>query len=189
MIVAETASIFGELLLTDVMLSEAKSDDEKKAIICSVLDLAGRVLFQVTARAWFEQSLYNAIKQGEYLNYETVCKYWIAARNKTYGNVVEWFDEMETEWAVTPHYYIANFRFYNYPYVYAQLFVYALYQEYLKEGKEFVPKFKQILSAGSSISPTELGKVIGVDVADPSLWKLGMKQYERFVEDLEKMAK
>jgi oligoendopeptidase F len=188
MIVAETASIFGELLLTDVLLSEAKSDDEKKTIICSVLDLAGRVIFQVTARAWFEQSLYNAIKQGEYLNYETVCKNWIAARNKTYGNVVEWFDEMETEWAVTPHYYMANFRFYNYPYVYAQLFVYALYQKYLKEGKEFVPKFKQILSAGSSISPKEIGKVIGIDVADPSFWKLGMKQYEHFVEDLEKIA-
>jgi oligoendopeptidase F len=188
MIVAETASTFGELLLTDVLLSEARSDEEKKAIICSVLDLAGRVIFQVTARTWFEQSLYNAIKQEEYLNYETICKYWIAARNKTYGNAVEWFNEMEAEWTVTPHYYMANFRFYNYPYVYAQLFVYALYQKYLKESEEFVPKFEKILSAGSSISPVEIGKIIGIDVTDPAFWKLGMKQYEHFVEELEKIV-
>lgn len=189
MIVAETASIFGELLLTDLLLSEAKSEEEKKTIICSVLDAAGRVLFQVTARAWFEQSLYNVIKQGEYLNYETICKYWIAARGKTYGNVVEWFDEMQAEWTVTPHYYLANFRFYNYPYVYAQLFVYALYQKYLKEGKNFVPKFEKVLSAGSSISPKEIGKIVGFDITDPDFWKLGVKQYEHFVKELEKTVK
>lgn len=188
MIVAETASTFGELLLTDLLLNEAKSDEEKKTIICSVLDVAGRTIFQVTARAWFEQNLYNAIKQGEYLNYETICKYWIASRNKIFRNVVEWFDEMEAEWTVTPHYFLANFRFYNYPYVYAQLFVYALCQKYLEEGKTFVPKFKKILSAGSSISPVEIGKTVDIEVSDPSFPKLGMKQYERFVKELEKIV-
>lgn len=188
MTVAETASTFGELLLTDLLLGEAKSDEEKKVIICSVLDGAGRVIYQVTARAWFEQNLYNMIKQGQYLNYENICKYWIAARDKTYGNTVEWFDEMETEWVVTPHYYMANFRFYNYPYVYAQLFVYALYQKYLEEGENFVPKFEKILSAGSSISPIEIGKIVGLDLTDPDFWKLGIKQYEHFVKELEKIV-
>ena len=83
---------------------------------------------------------------------------------------------------------MANFRFYSYPYVYAQLFVYALYQEYLKEGKAFVPKFKRVLSAGSSISPVEIGKIVGLDVAAAQFWELGLKQYERFVEELEKIA-
>jgi oligoendopeptidase F len=189
MIVAETASIFGELLLTDLLLSETKSDEEKKAILCSVLDVAGRVIFQVTARACFEQNMYSAIKQGEYLNYETICRYWVAARDKTYGNFVEWFDEVEAEWTVTPHYYMANFRFYNYPYVYAQLFVYALYQKYLEEGEKFVPKFEKILSAGSSISPIEIGKIVSIDITNPDFWKLGMKQYKHFVEELEKVVR
>jgi len=189
MIVAETASIFGELLLTDLLLSEAKSDKEKKAIICRVLDEAGMATFQVTARAWFEKSLYNAIKQEEFLDYKTICKYWISARDKIYGGTVEWFDEMEAEWTMKPHYYMANFRFYNYPYVYAQMFVYALYRKYLEEGKGFVPKFKKILSAGSSISSVEIGKIVGLDVTDPSFWKLGMKQYEHFIEELEKIVK
>jgi oligoendopeptidase F len=189
MIVAETASTFGELLLTDLLLNTAKSDREKKAIICLILDNACMTIFQVTARAWFEQSLYKAIKQGEFLDYKTICKYWTDARDKIYGDTVEWFPEMEAEWTMKPHYYMANFRFYNYPYVYAQLFVYALYQKYLQEGRKFVPKFKKILSAGSSMSPVETAKLVGLDVTDPSFWKLGMKQLEHFVDELEKIVK
>jgi oligoendopeptidase F len=188
MIVAETASIFGELLLTDLLLGKAKSNMQKKAIICLILDEAGMSTFQVTARAWFEQSLYNAVKKGEYLDYNTICKHWTTARNKIYGNTVKWFKEMDAEWTMKPHYYLANFRFYNYPYVYAQMFVYALYQKYIEEGKDFVPKFKKILSAGSSTSPVEIGKTVGVDVTDPSCWKLGMKQFERFIKQLEKIV-
>lgn len=189
MVVAETASIFGELLLTDLLLSRAKSDEEKKIIISLVLDEAGMSAFQVTARAWFEQSLYDAIKHGEYLEYRTICKHWVKARNKIYGDAVEWFPEMEAEWTMKPHYYMANFRFYNYPYVYAQMFVYALYQKYIEEGKTFVPKFKKALSAGSSISPVQIGKTVGLNVKDPDFWKLGMKRFEHFIKELEKIAK
>jgi oligoendopeptidase F len=96
---------------------------------------------------------------------------------------------MEAEWTMKPHYYFANFRFYNYPYVYAQMFVYALYWKYLQEGKTFVPKLKKILSAGSSISSMEIGRIVGLDVTDPSFWRLGMKQYEYFIEELEKIIK
>ena len=188
MVAAETASIFGELLVTDLLLSEAKTDSEKKAIISRVLDGAGMATFQVTARVWFEQSLYDAIKRGEFLDYKTICRFWTAARDRTYGDAVEWFDVMEAEWTMKPHYYMANFRFYNYPYVYAQMFVYALYQRFLEEGKAFVPKFKQVLSAGSSISPVEIGRIVGLDVTDPSFWGLGLKQYERFVGELEKVT-
>ncbi len=188
MIVAETASIFGELLLTDLLLSEVKSDLEKKVILCRVLDGAGRVIFSVTSRAWFEQTIYEAIKRGEYIDHKTACKYWVASRAKAYGDTVEWFSEMDSEWSITPHYYMANFRFYNYPYVYAQLFVYALYQKYLQEGKAFVPKMKQILSVGSKLSPIEIGKIIGFDVSSVEFWQLGMRQYEYFMKELEKIS-
>ena len=188
MIVAETASIFGELLLTDLLLSEVKSDLEKTVILCRVLDGAGRVVFSVTSRAWFEQNIYEAIRRGEYIDHKTVCKYWVASRAKAYGDTVEWFSEMDSEWSITPHYYMANFRFYNYPYVYAQLFVYALYQKYLQEGKAFVPKMKQILSIGSSLSPVEIGKIIGFDVSSVEFWQLGMRQYEYFMKELEKIG-
>ncbi|MHA1155945.1 MAG: M3 family oligoendopeptidase [Candidatus Heimdallarchaeota archaeon] len=189
MVVAETASIFGELLLTDLLMSKAQSDNEKKAIICQVLDGAGMAAFQVTARAWFEQDLYDAIKRGEYLDFKTISKYWTKNRDRIYGDDIEWLDEMEAEWTMKGHYYMSNFRFYNYPYVYAQMFVYALYQKYIEEGKDFVPKFKKVLSAGSSLSPIEIGKLVGLDVTDPDFWKLGMKRFEHFVNELEKLVK
>jgi len=187
MIVAETASIFGELLLTDLLLSQSKSNQERKAILCTVLDGAGLNILAVRG-AFFEYSLYDAIKRGEYLDYRTICRYWVETRDKIFGDAVEWLNETEASWTPTPHYYMPNFRFYNYPYVYAQLFVYALYQKYLEEGKEFVPKFKKALSAGCSISPVDIGKIVGLDVTDAHFWGLGLKRYEQFVEELEKIV-
>ncbi len=189
MIVAETASIFGELLVTDLLLSEAQTDNEKIAIFAQVLDGAGMAAFQVTARAWFEQDLYDAIKRGEFLDYKTICKYWTKNRDRIYGDAIDWLDVMEAEWTMKVHYYMPNFRFYNYPYVYGQMFVYALYQKYLDEGKDFVPKFKKVLAAGSSISPKEIGEILGLDVTDPSFWKLGIKRFEYFIDELEKLVK
>ncbi len=188
MIIAETGSIFGELLLTDLLLSQSKSDQERKAVICRVLDEASFNVFLATSRALFERSLYDAIKRGEFLDNKTICKYWVEARTKIFEDSVEFLDQAEIAWAYVPHYYMPNFRFYNYPYTYAQLFVYALYRRYLEEGKEFVPKFKKALSAGCSISPVDIGKIVGLDVINPHFWELGLKQYEHFVEELEEIV-
>jgi len=184
--VAETASTFGELLMTDLLLENAKSKEEKLAILAHVLDDAGQAAFQVSARVWFEQDLYKAVENGENLDGKTISKYWCAGRDKIYGDSVEWLDEMNWEWTMKPHYYIPNFRFYNYPYVYAQLFVYALYQTYKKEGKKFVPKFKKLLAAGGSLSPEEIGALVGLDITKQDFWELGIKQYEAFVNEFEK---
>ncbi len=186
-IVAETASIFGELLLTDQMIDDAKTDAERKTVLCHILDEAGMTAFQVTSRVWFEQALYDSIAKDEFLDYNTICRHWTKSRDRIFGNAVEWFPEMEAEWTMKPHYFMANYRFYNYPYVYAQMFVYALYERYLQEGKLFVPKLKKALSAGSSVSPLEIGKIVDLDVADSNFWKLGLKRFEHFVIELEKI--
>ena len=187
-VVAETASIFGELLLTDQLLDEAKSDAERKAVLCLVLDEVGMTAFQVTARVWFEQALYASIQKGEFLDYKTICSHWTAARDRIYGGAVTWFPEMEAEWTMKPHYYMANYRFYNYPYVYAQMFVYSLYEQYLKEGKEFVPKLKKALSAGSSLSPLEIGNIFYLDITAPNFWNNGTRVFERFIVNLQKIT-
>ncbi|GAH00235.1 unnamed protein product, partial [marine sediment metagenome] len=106
--------------------------------------------------------------------------------DKIYGDSIEWFEEMDWEWTMKPHYFFPNFRFYNYPYVYAQLFVYALYQTYKKEGKDFVPKFKKLLAAGGSLSPEELGALVGLDITRQDFWELGINQYETFLNEFEK---
>ena len=187
-IVAETASIFGELLLTDLLLEGAKTETERKAVLCLVLDETGMTTFQVTARVWFEQSLYAAIEQGEFLDYPTICNLWTKARDRIYGTAVNWLPEMNAEWTMKPHYFMANYRFYNYPYVYAQMFVYALYERYLEEGKAFVPKLVKALSAGGSLSPLQIGKIVGLDVDAPEFWCSSLKVFEHFKSELEKIS-
>jgi oligoendopeptidase F len=186
--VAETASIFGELLLTDLLLNGAKSDEERKALLCLVLDEAGMTTFQVTARVWFEQALYASIERGEFLDYKTICSHWTTSRDRIFGDAVTWFPEMHAEWTMKPHYFMANYRFYNYPYVYAQMFVYSLYERYLEEGKAFVPKLVKALSAGGSISPVEIGEIVGLNVTAPNFWSGGIKVFERFIVDIEKIV-
>jgi oligoendopeptidase F len=183
--IAECGSIFGELLLTERLLSTAKSKQEKQAVLAKVLDEFGMAAFQVSGRYFFEKSLYEAIERGEFLDGETVSKYWMAGRDKIYGDTVEWLDVMKWEWTMKPHYYMANYRFYNYPYVFAQVFVYALYRLYKEEGKAFVPKLKTLLSAGSSKSPLDLGKELGFDISSETFWQKGMDQAAEFVKMLE----
>jgi oligoendopeptidase F len=82
---------------------------------------------------------------------------------------------------------MANYRFYNYPYVYAQMFVYSLYEKYLEEGKAFVPKLEKALSVGSSVSPLEIGRIVDLNIAAYDFWKGGLNVFERFIVNLEKV--
>lgn len=183
--IAETGSVFGELLLTERLLSKVKTKAEKQAILATVLDKFGMATFQVSARVFFEQSMYDATKRGQFLDGKTIAKLWVAARDKIYGDFVEWLDVMKWEWTMKPHYYMANYRFYNYPYVFAQLFVFALYKLYKEQGKSFVPKLKGLLAAGSSKSPHELSNELGFDITDEKFWEKGIKQAEEFIDILE----
>jgi oligoendopeptidase F len=186
---AETGSIFGELLLTERLLSEAKTKEEKQAILARILDEFGIAAFKVSARVFFEQSMYDAIEGGKYLDGETVAKLWIAARDQIYGDAVEWLEVTKYDWTKTPHYYFANYRFYNYPYVYAQLFVFALYQLYKEQGQSFMPKLKRLLATRGSKSPRELAAELGFNIAEETFWQKGMKQAEKFVNMLEATLK
>ncbi|MBD3408300.1 MAG: hypothetical protein GF411_19410 [Candidatus Lokiarchaeota archaeon] len=180
--VAETGSIFGELLLTEKLLAQAESKELKQAILTSVLDEFGEAAFQVSTRTWFETMLYEAIEDGEYLDGDKVSELWLKARDRMYGDSVEWLDELKWWWTMKLHFYIPRYRYYNYPYVYAQLFVYAMYRLYKEEGKEFVPKLKALLAAGSSKSPRNLAAEIGFDITKEEFWQKGIEQFKEFVE-------
>jgi len=172
--------------LTEKLLFEAKTTEEKQAILAHVLDEFGMAAFQVSARVFFEQSMYDAIERGEFLDGEKIAKLWVSARDRIYGDSVDWLDVMMWEWTMKPHYYIANYRFYNYPYVFAQLFVFALYRIYKEEGKEFVPKLKRLLASGSSKSPLDLAMELGFDITKEAFWEKGMQQAREFIGMLER---
>lgn len=184
--IAEVGSTFGELLLTERLLKKVKTKEEKQAILANVWDGFGMGAFQVSARVFFEQSMYTAIEKGRFLDGETIAKLWVEARNMIYGDAVEWLNVMKWEWTMKPHYYLANYRFYNYPYVFAQLFVFALYKLYKEQGRAFVPKLKKILAAGSSKSPRDMAAELGLDITREEFWEKGMEQAREFIDILEK---
>ena len=184
--IAETGSIFSELLLTEQLINRAKTREEKQTILAHVLDEFGMAAFQVSARVFFEQSMYEKIKKKSSLDGETISKLWMSARDEIYGDSVDWLDSMKWEWTMKPHYYIPNYRFYNYPYVFAQLFVFALYRIYKENGYSFIPKLKGLLAAGSSKPPRELAAELGFDITDEAFWEKGMKQAEEFIDTIEK---
>jgi len=184
--IAEVGSTFGELLLTERLLKKVKTKEEKQAILANVWDGFGMAAFQVSARVFFERSMYAAIEKGRFLDGETIAKLWVEARNMIYGDAVEWLNVMKWEWTMKSHYYLANYRFYNYPYVFAQLFVFALYKLYKEQGRAFVPKLKRILAAGSSKSPRDMAAELGLDITREEFWEKGMEQAREFIDMLEK---
>jgi oligoendopeptidase F len=189
MCIAECGSLFGELLLTDHLISNAKKVKEKQAVLTQVMDGFGMAAFQVSARFHFERSLYKAIEEGEYLDGEKVAALWVKARDDVYGDSVEWLPEMKWEWTMKMHYYIPDLRYYNYPYVFAQLFVFSMYRLYQEQGRAFVPKLKGLLAAGSSRSAADLAMDMGFDISEEASWKKGIEQADTFVSELESTLK
>jgi oligoendopeptidase F len=180
--VAETGSIFGELLLTEKLFATIDDKEAKLAVLNTILDEFGQAAFQVSARYFFETKMYEAIEKGKFLDGETIAKLWMESRDMIYGDAMEWLPEMKWWWTMKLHFYIPNYRYYNYPYVYAQLFVYAMYRLYKEQGKEFVPKLKALLGAGSSKSPRELAAEIGFDITKEAFWQKGIDQFAEFIK-------
>ncbi len=189
MVIAEVASEFGEMILTKLLLEQAKSNDEKKAILVGLLDNFGQSIFQVFSRTIFEHGTYKAVKDGDFLDANNFAKMWKTVRDDFHGDIVKWADFMDYDmWTWKPHPYMPHFRYYNYPYVWSQLMVLALYELYEEIGNKFVPKYKNMLAAGGSKSPKELAKDMGFDLSSPEFWQLGMKQYIKMVKELEKLT-
>jgi oligoendopeptidase F len=92
--------------------------------------------------------------------------------------------ETRMDWARIPHHFMAGLRFYNYPYIFAQLFVFALYRLYKEQGDAFVPRMNQLLAAGSSLSAAELGQLMGFDITKADFWEKGFVQAEGFLAQL-----
>ena len=110
-----------------------------------------------------------------------------ASFEKIYGDSVEKLDELRWFWVSGVQSFLPKQRYYNYPYVYGQLFAFAMYNFYRQDPIEFVPKFKQLLKAGGSISCAEAGTIIGVDISSSTFWQTGMNLFAEFLEQLKEL--
>jgi oligoendopeptidase F len=187
MCVAECGSLFGELLLTDRLLSEAHDPKEKRALLVRVLNSFVQTVYQEGFRYFFEESLYDALEQGRFLDGEAISELWTAAQRRIYGNAIEYLPVSKWDWARFPHHYFAETRFYDYPYVFAQLFVFALFRLYKEQGEAFKPQMDRLLSAGSSRSAWQLASELGFDIRTEEFWQKGIDQAGEFLEQLERL--
>ena len=181
---AEMGSIFGELLLTDKILKMSESKQQKIEILSSLLNGFFYTVYYVGLRTFFEKSVYETIEAGKIIDADIACELWNAAKQRVFGNSVDWQEYMEYEWARIPHHFIPTFRFYNYPYSFAQMLVFALYEIYNREGDAFKKRFRELLGRGSTKSVGENLRDFGLDLSDPSFWELGAKQANHFLEEL-----
>ncbi len=186
--VAECASEFGRFLLIDKIKSTTNADEKNKmfTLLFKNLEDLCITIFEVGSRIQFEKSLYKAIESGEYLNADKISQLFEKSRVDYFGDAIEFLPQQKYDWIWKPHYFRTTLRFYNYPYVFAELVVLALFNKYKTEGKPFIQKFKNFLGAGSSKSPYELITEMGMDPTTVEFWKTGFDEMRLLLEEINK---
>ncbi len=167
---AETASVFAEMLLTRALLEREPDRQVKIALLCAKIEEIIATTFRQTALTRFEQAA-HARRGRELLATDDLCELWLAENAKLLGDDIEMIPAYRWGWSYISHFIHA--RFYCFSYVFGELLVLALYQKYKAEGTKFVPAYRRLLSAGGSESPTELLEPLGVDLRDPEFWGQG----------------
>lgn len=175
---AETASVFGEMLVFEYLLNQQQDQQTKLALVCKRIEDTFATVFRQNVLTRFEQAVFEGCAQGR-LSPEQISEYWLAANSRYYDGVVEQTEGYELGWSYIPHF--IHTPFYCYSYVFGVLLVMALYDMYREQGTAFVPHYISLLEAGGSRSPDELLTELGVDMRDPAFWQRGLTELRRLV--------
>ena len=189
MVLAETASEFGRMLFVEDFMKTSPDSATKKKMLFQAVEELMITIFEVGSRFRFEEKLYTSIENGEYLSPAKINELFWQARKLYFGDAITWHPEQAYHWAWKPHYYIVGLRFYNYPYVFAEMIVLGLFNKYRKEGVSFVPKYKEFLGNGGSKAPLELAKNMDIDLNSEEFWISGLQEVERLFSELKMMIK
>jgi len=181
---AETASVFSEMILTDKFLKEMDDKETKVSLLTSKLEDIFATSHRQNMFSRFEVKIHKIISE-RLMSSDELCEAYREELEEMFGDSVVYSEIYNWEWASIPH--LLNVPFYVYAYNFANLLVIALYQQYLDEGDVFVPKFKTFLGSGSSASPSELTKKMGIDINNPDFWRQSMKYIEGMIDQLEEL--
>jgi oligoendopeptidase F len=183
---AETASVFGEMLIFQRLQQVYPEPRTRLAMLCSKIEDGFATVFRQVVLTRFEQSLHRArAEQGE-LTTEQVNELWLAANRPMHGEVVRLTEGYGWWWLYIGHF--IHTPFYCYAYAFGELLVLALVQKYRQEGAAFVPRYLELLSAGGSEAPHVLLSRLGVDVNDPGFWEMGLHLLGDMVAEAEELA-
>jgi oligoendopeptidase F len=184
---AETASVFGEMLTFRRLLELYPQPRVKLALLCSKIEDAFATVFRQVVLTRFEQQAHaNRQSDGE-LTAERLNEIWMQANRPMHGDAVKLTDGYAWWWLYIGHFIHAPF--YCYAYAFGELLVLALYEQYRRQGADFVPKYLNLLAAGGSLSPSELIGKLGVDISKPDFWDQGLQLLDGMVREAEELAK
>lgn len=181
---AETASVFGEMLLTRELLEQENDKQVKISLLCAKIEDIIATTFRQVVLTRFEERLHLERSSG-LLTESRLCEIWLDENGKLYGDAVTMIDAYRWGWSYISHFIHA--RFYCYSYTFAELLVLALYREYLNKGDAFVPGYEAILSSGGSRSPYDTAALAGIDIAAPGFWQQGYDILGNLIEELKKL--
>jgi len=181
---AETASVFGEMLTFRALLAAARDPAERRVMLASkVEDMLNTVVRQIAFYS-FERKLHIERRNGE-LTAEQICDLWMSVQGESLGPAIEFGPGYETYWAYIPHF--IHSPFYVYAYAFGDCLVNSLYGVYQRAEPGFVEKYFALLSAGGSKHYSELLAPFGLDARDPSFWAIGLSMIEGMIDELEKL--
>ena len=184
---AETASVFGETVTNNRLLAMIDDPAERFALLASVVDDSVATVFRQVAMNRFEHACHTERRDVGELSVERFGELWIESQTDMMGDSVELTDNYASWWSYIPHF--MGSPGYVYAYAYGQLLALSVYAQYEEQGDAFVPAYLDLLRAGGSRSPEELGAIVGCDLADPSFWDSGLNIVERQLERTEEAAK
>jgi oligoendopeptidase F len=182
---AETASVFGEMLLTRRMLDNEPDPLIRKSLLCAKIEDIIATTFRQTVLTRFELRLHTERTQG-LLSNDQIAEIWLQENAKLYGDAVEMIPAYHWGWSYISHF--IHSRFYCYSYTFAELLVLALFKKFSDEGEAFKPGYRNLLASGGALSPTDTAALAGIDISDGELWQKGYDVLAGLIEELKKIC-
>jgi oligoendopeptidase F len=183
---AETASVFGETVTFGRLLEATPDPDSRLALLAESLEGQIATVFRQIAMNRFEDRVHTHRRDVGELSTDDFATYWTETQTAMLGDAVELTDGYRTWWSYIPH-FIAT-PGYVYAYAYGQLLALSVYRRYEERGADFVPAYLELLAAGGSRSPEELGRIVDCDLADPGFWDGGLDIVQQQLEAAEAAA-
>jgi pepF/M3 family oligoendopeptidase len=182
--IAETASTFCETIVKKAAVKTA-TKEEAFSILESEIGDCTQVIVDIYSRFLFESELFSRREESA-LSAEDLNEIMLKAQKDSYGDGLDPEYLHQYMWACKPHYYDAEYNFYNFPYAFGLLFAKGLYAEYLKRGEEFVKVYDDLLASTGDRKIADVTKIIGVDIHSVDFWRSSLKiveeDIERFIE-------
>ncbi len=184
---AETASVFAETIVFGRLLAADSSPASRLALLAENLEDTIATVFRQVAMNRFEELVHTNRREHGELSVERFGELWADSQEEMLGDSVEVTDGYRTWWSYIPHF--INSPGYVYAYAYGQLLALSVYERYEEVGQELVPRYLEMLAAGGSKSPEQIGAIVGVDLTDPGFWESGLDLVERQLTDAEEAAR